>query len=657
MIVFDRILNKEISIDQIEKSIALGRYIFKSDQTTLKLNEGKVKQQDFLAPCKSNEGFLSDKSEKIKLVFNENELLNETVSSLVKHTLLDISEELDIIDDLSDLKDINILLRNFDERLEISEFELFLQKKLFHLEEVCREPSYHLKREITKQNVARAKRIPVKAINYLAAHTEDWSRRRIRSVEPRKILSEIIDYDLEIYENQVASSFIDKLLVYFSHRMVNEIEVIDSFIQKIEHIIESRKRINTKDKLFWYKKLNRDYTKIGKAIDSIEQSRIKVEKIKEFISSLQMRLFALLKSDLYLSNSNHKSIISQKLKRTNLFDNHQHYRFVKILWDKFHKKETLSCQQKSEENQKVIKSYIDFSWILIFRSLFQMGFTETEKKNDHSFDLSNSNIPLIKVNVTKTSTEIINLTINNKKITFIPLPATKELSVQNLPGSAYLLTLFGADHSDHMVKISPSDINSEDRITAIIFKFVLELLAEDFLYQLNSQNISQFKILKDWLINKKTLILNKGKHGKIDFSLKRKLYNSEEKELEKTISKQKQYLSARTDIRSKELKKLEEVENELLVKGKAHFENYEVCIGCFIRKETNLKSGYRNGFKYSCSNKDCAVEYGFNIDDAGNKKIFYKVPDSDVILKNIKDKEGENKDLILNAFGYEYINL
>ncbi|HIP33776.1 MAG TPA: hypothetical protein EYG89_03385 [Bacteroidia bacterium] len=654
MIVFDRILNKDINVSEIESPIILGRYIFKSDQSTIQLNDCDIKKQDYLVPCKINEGTLKIKSDKTKLLFQENELLNENVSSLIKHTLLDVSEELEITEDLLELKDINILLRNFDERLEISEFELFLQKKLFHIEEVCREPSYHLKREITKLNVARAKRIPVKAINYLAAHTEDWSRRRIRSVEPRKILTEIIDYDLEIYENQVTSSFIDKLLVYFSHRMVNEIDVIDSFIVNIERIIESRKRINSNNNIFWYKKLDSDYKKLGKAVDSIEKSRIKIEKIKYFISSIQMRLFGLLKSDLYLSNSSSKNIVSQKLKRTNLFDNHQHYRFIKILWDKYHKKELLSCSQKSEENQKVVKSFIDYSWSLIFRALFQIGFSKIKKISNLSFVLSNETIPHLSIKLVKNEQQIIEVVINGiKKLTFVPTPSTKDNSkaypvkIKN----KYYFTIVGSENREDVIRISPTDINSEEQISKIIFKLILKLYTEMYLFKLSSQSISNFKILNTWLKNNNSLILDIGKNGKIDFWLKRKLKKDEIKKLDKVITKQKQNLSARTDIRSKQLVKLKEIEKELKTLGKEHFEKYEICISCSVNNQSNITPNYKGGFKYKCKNRGCEVEYGFT-----NKNIFYKVPDYDKIKNNLSKISDMNiEDALLNAFGFEYI--
>jgi len=653
MIVFDRILNKDIPVSEIESPIILGRYIFKLDQANVLLNERKVKSNDFVVPCNFNEGNLEVKSEKSKLIFQENDLLNEDISSLIKHTLLDVSEELEIIDNISDLKDINILLRNFDERLEISEFEMFLQNKLFHIEEVCREPSYYLKREITKQNVARAKRIPVKAINYLAAHTEDWSRQRIRSVEPRKILTEIVDYDLEIYENQITASFIDKLLVYFSHRMVNEIDVIDSFIENIERIIESRKRINPNEKIYWYKKLDRDYSKLGKAVESVAKSRVKIEKIKDFISSIQMRLFGLLKSDMYLANSNNKSIINQMLKRTNLFDNHQHYRFIKILWDKYYKKELFNCSEKSEENQKIVHSYIDYVWIIIIRSLYQLGYQNVKTNNDNSYSFSNNTISNVSIELNKNDNYIIDIKINDNNILFIPIPSTRDISLK-LPKpeeNKYYLLLNDIKSRNDVLKISPSNINSEEIIARINFMEILRSFTEAYLFKLSSQSISNFKILTTWLKNNNSLILDKGKNGKIDFWLKRALNKNELKELNSIIKKQKKELSPRSEIRSEQIKELEDIEEELNTKGKTHFETYEFCISCSVNNQSNITPNYEGGFKYKCKSKDCGVEYGFT-----DKKIFYKVPDNETIKNNLSQNSNEiNEDVLLNAFGFENI--
>ncbi len=127
MIVFDRILNKEIKVSEIEHPILLGRYLFKkNNDTNYLLNDSKLKNKDFLVPYDSTNGKLTYETQEIKVNFQENTLLNDEFNSLVKHSLIDISKELKNLNDLKQLKSVNIILRNFDGRLEISEFEVLL---------------------------------------------------------------------------------------------------------------------------------------------------------------------------------------------------------------------------------------------------------------------------------------------------------------------------------------------------------------------------------------------------------------------------------------------------------------------------------------------------------------------------------------------------
>ena len=199
MILYDRATQKKIRFNDIKRPIIFGRYIVLDNQSYI-INDEKEYKDKFLVPCNGLDSIViyNSKSEKISFVDNQ---LFDSKNSLLLNTFKEISEELEIIDELNDIDEIVPLLRNFDKQLEITKFDEFIYKYLFHIEEICREPSYHLKRDIEKVNISRAKRIPVRAINYLASHSEDWARRKIQTVQPNKILAEIIEYDLQIYEN------------------------------------------------------------------------------------------------------------------------------------------------------------------------------------------------------------------------------------------------------------------------------------------------------------------------------------------------------------------------------------------------------------------------------------------------------------------------
>ena len=52
--------------------------------------------------------------------------------------------------------------------------------------------------EIERTSVSRARRFPLQAANYLAAHTEDWERPTLRAVVPKRILAVVREDQFEI---------------------------------------------------------------------------------------------------------------------------------------------------------------------------------------------------------------------------------------------------------------------------------------------------------------------------------------------------------------------------------------------------------------------------------------------------------------------------
>ncbi len=211
MKLFDRLNQQLVSLEVIKNPVIFSRYLDENN--------------NFLVPTFD----LQEKiSESVEIQFIENFFINN--SSLLSNSFIEIANEFSKIDSFSDIRDINTMLRNFDEKLEINDYDKFIANMLFHIEEICRQPSYYLSREVTKVNISRAKRISVKSINYLASHSEDWIRRQIRGVIPKSILSETIEYDLKIYENKVTSKLIDKLLIYCSNRIINDIELVQNVL-------------------------------------------------------------------------------------------------------------------------------------------------------------------------------------------------------------------------------------------------------------------------------------------------------------------------------------------------------------------------------------------------------------------------------------------
>jgi hypothetical protein len=358
----------------------------------------------------------------------------------------------------------------------------------------------------------------------------------------------------------------------------------------------------------------------------------------------------LLKSDLYVKNSRQSILINQKLKRTNLFDNHQHYRFVKVLWDKFHTQNVVDYSQKSKENQSLVKAFVDYSWVLFLRAFYQLGFINLEVIDNSTIFLKKDIISNIKIKLVRDAQQIIKVIFNEEKtISFIPLPSTKDDSnvYPKKIKNTFYFTLVGSEERDDIIKISPTAINSEEHIAKILFKHVLELYTEAYFFKLNSQAISKFSILNSWLKNNRPLVRDRGADNKIDFWLKRNLNSFELKELDTILNQQKKELSSRADIRMRQINSLNEIEKQLKILGRKHFEQYGTCISCGVKKTLNITSNYEVGFRYKCSFRGCEVNYGFT-----EESVFYKVPDYEKIKANLGEENSSN---LLNAFGFENV--
>jgi hypothetical protein len=617
MYFYDRLKQIEVNYKNINQPIEFSRYLDLSNK--------------FLVPCDNN---IENISDNLIISFLNNEFINNN-TSLISNSFIEISEELSLIDNIDDVSEIIPMLRNFDKRLEINEYDNFIQENLFHLEEICRQPAYHLSREETKVNISRAKRITVRSIDHLAAHSEDWARRRIRGVEPKKILSETIEYDLQIYENKVTAKLIDQLLKYCSDRILNDIEVVEDFKTKIDIILDDISSLEIDNGSFWYKKRNRDYSKISSLLETINKSMKQLNILKEYILNIQNRLFALLTTDVYIANKN--NILSRNIiNRTNLFDNHQHYRYVKIIWNKSFLVKSLNCQEIKHNNQVIIEAFIDFSIVLIIRSLLQLGFKNTHKNSNNEYVMSHK-LYTFNIFLNKTDKSIINIKINNQIIKFIPLLSKLEINNIELDKDVYVLTPFDIPNFSKAVKITPDDINSEERITKILFKAILEEYAANYLYHVDSQLISQFKIIKEWFLTNSDIIINNGEQNKLDLYIKKYINEKEYDVFEMKIKEQRNNLP-QYQTRNKQIEDLEIIKN-IIIDSRKHFYRFFTCLSCGTEQKNSFITN-NNGFIYKCTNSGCGVTYG-----SDKLNVFYKVKNIENINGDLEDKIGyENLD-------------
>ena len=611
MNLFDRLAQKQVAFKNINQPIEFSRYLDASNE--------------FLVPC---DNLVENISNEFTISFVDNKFINNN-TSLISNSFIEISKDLSLINSIDDVSEIIPMLRNFDKRLDINEYDDFVNEYLFHLEEICRQPAYHLSREETKVNISRAKRITVKSINHLAAHSEDWARRRIRGVEPKNILSETIEYDLHIYENKVTAKLITKLLKCCADRILNDIEVVEIFKIKVDSILDDMSPKTDKES-FWYKKRKRDYCKISSLLDTIEKSMGQLETLKKYILKIQNRLFALLTTDLYVANKNY-ILSTESIGRTNLFDNHQHYRYVKIFWNKSFAVESLNCIEIKHNNQIVIDAFVGFSMVLVMRSLLELGFKGVKQNSIEEYVMLHKQY-MFNISLSKNNHSIIEVNLNNQIIYLIPLLSELQADNIELNDNQYILTPFEIPTLSRAIKITPDDINSEERITKILFKIIFEKYVASYLYCIDSQLISQFNIIKEWFLINTDVAINMGEKNKLDLYIKKYINEQEYKIFETKIKEQKNNLPQH-QTRSQQLQDLDKITTNLQDSRK-HFSQFFTCLSCGNVSENSFIS---NGdeFIYKCVKSGCEVTYG-----SRNSNVFYEVKNIKTIYGDLEDKIG-----------------
>lgn len=460
MSLYDRYLEKETLEKDLPNPIDFGRFAILD------------KAKGYKELTYSN--FQTDKLIQQKLLKEENKSLQDI--------FIDIS--IDIDKSANNSFEVIPLIRRIKNKLGLNGFENLLKDKIFHLEEIFRQPHYLLERTIEKVHVSRAKRIPSKSYQYLASHTEDWIHKSIVSFKPSRILNEELETNFDIYENQLTISFIERSLTYLNSRL-KEIQDIKSFLNDYEKLLKNRD-----DQKGWYKKIERNLSLIGAVYDdehyhSNNPEGSKLTETEEILNQINKRLTLLRKSELFdLVNKRTSQTIS--LRNTNVLVDHKHYRYIKSLWIELDKvKPEKNENEKVQFEQDVFKGVVSYANALIVYSLKEL--LEYEIKGNYAKYLS-EHIQFPGVSFLVSDKGIFEITVGKQKIKCIVLankPELNEITKEVLKKqNAYLFYYVDVDDSksERLININPLDPDSAERVGEFLKKVILKEYLNDINY-------------------------------------------------------------------------------------------------------------------------------------------------------------------------------
>lgn len=282
-------------------------------------------------------------------------------------TLSQISAAIENCGTLEEYMALPPLPANLDDRTKSQAIDEQIYKRYVHLIHACRKPRQLLKTDLEKLPVGRAKRIPPRALEYLASHSEDWKRKTVHGIEPTHVIAEVIEDQLNIYENRVAAELVDRIAAYLNQRL--------SELEKIKALLDDRSNFQSAfSQNATFRLADRISSLWGKIFQDLSLSR-STHDLRDQLASVRRSIIALKKSILYRSIPK-KREIKQELHHTNIFDNDPHYREVAELWRVWH--ESGDSKEDDEEAifsswQKANRDFSSFCRLLACRSLQDIG--------------------------------------------------------------------------------------------------------------------------------------------------------------------------------------------------------------------------------------------------------------------------------------------
>jgi hypothetical protein len=314
--LFDRLARRETDVLPTEPLI--GRYLVADEQVSV---NGIVGAGFVVADI---EGQVSVHSEDGRQGANGQPPASERPLDLTTNALEEIAETLRYADSFADLAghDCSPLASPDPTQGRLNKLDGIVEMGAPHLLATAQRPHSRLEATVEHMPVARARRVPPRSIEYLAAHSEDWQRRTPGGLVPRKVLARRLDERLDVYENRVVARLTEKVIDYLQRREAALLQLGAFFrdIADFHKLLGGGHQLVQRLSGLWDAKLT--------AAASDERP----EALAAQLEGVRRRVSAILGSDLYRAVPR-LADVGGTLLTTNVLASDQDYRRLPPLWD------------------------------------------------------------------------------------------------------------------------------------------------------------------------------------------------------------------------------------------------------------------------------------------------------------------------------------
>lgn len=235
-----------------------------------------------------------------------------------------------------------------------------IEGQINHLQEIDRRPRFSIHYETDVSPLSRAKRLAPTALTYLAAHSEDWHRRTISSVKPKRVLALFSDDQWAIYENCIYARLLDLLDRHLSDRLY-ELNSLKETLQEALELTESMDldfRIRESLCSLWG-----DAQSMKKTASLLDETAETIERL----GNLARKIANLKQGELYrhIPRGTH---VPAQLRDTNILVHDQHYRHLRTLWLLYQKRasdEKKTGLEIHALNQRIFENYLLYTGMIL----------------------------------------------------------------------------------------------------------------------------------------------------------------------------------------------------------------------------------------------------------------------------------------------------
>lgn len=264
-------------------------------------------------------------------------------------------------------------LTGYDNQSLLDQMQSALNQKV---RAICSSPKQGIRTEELVQDVSLVKRINTNTLSHLASHTEHWKARTLNGLVPKRLKADIIEDEINIYENLFFKMAVDDIAEYTTQQILS---------------LKAAKRQNT-DAIDWesYGAKVNDYRRsllLQKLLSGRDTNELSREN-RVFDEALQMWLqisktLASIRGSAFYRKIDSKKRISRAIHLTNILKNDQRYKALYDIWCLVQKEKQKEQQEKQGIDNDVINAvegyYATYTIVALIYAMNLLGIVFSEE--------------------------------------------------------------------------------------------------------------------------------------------------------------------------------------------------------------------------------------------------------------------------------------